>query len=88
MEPPPTYAPVQRLLLLASCLPLTSCITISGELALPGSGQPGALGGSIRGAWSWVPVVREPALPQGKAPVGTDPHWPVLGGKTPIPLAQ
>jgi hypothetical protein len=55
------------LTLLLPCAALHSCVTLSGELVVPGTGQPGSLGGKITGTVSWPPAGKEPV---GKEPVG------------------
>jgi hypothetical protein len=55
-----------HLLLCALAAALPSCVTVSAELALPGSGRDGALSGKIGGSWSWPsprPPATEPPLP-------------------------
>lgn len=63
---------IKALLLLCPILCLPSCITLTGELSLPGSDKPGGFGGRIGGSWTW-PGPKEPALPAGDG-----------GGKTPV----
>ncbi len=55
--------------ILVPCAALHSCVTLTGELNIPGDGRPGSLGGKISGAVSWPP----PAPPSGKEPVGKEP---------------
>lgn len=72
---------------LTACV-LPGCISLTAEMSLPNSGQPGALSGRIGGTWSWPQPkpVTEPDLPgleqavtilsakSGKEPVST--LWP------------
>ena len=59
--------PLTRLLLCAAISGvLPSCLTVTAEMALPGSGKEGGLSGKIGGSWSWPlprPTAPEPPLP-------------------------
>lgn len=62
---------------LTACV-LPGCISLTAEMSLPNSGQPGALSGRIGGTWSWPqPKPAEIALPAGPEPVGKNPVLPL-----------
>lgn len=65
---------ITLLLCAAAVCALPSCITLTGEIALPGGGESGGFGGKIGGTWTWpAPPV---ALPVDSVPLGKNPILP------------
>ncbi len=65
---------LSRALCLYVACALHSCVTLTGELTLPGGGKSGGFGGTIGGSWTWpaLPV----SLPVDSVPLGKNPVLP------------